>query len=102
MAVTNEDPVMTDIVNEPVSNVAEETPNEDILQKYSSADSAANSISAVLNNQESKKVIVLPELPFEIAADVAKYLSTHGYSASMCVVPTDDNTYLATVTITNS
>ena len=83
MAVTNEDPVMTDIVNEPVSNVAEETPNEDILQ-------------------ESKQVIVLPELPFEIAADVAKYLSTHGYSASMCVVPTDDNTYLATVTITNS
>lgn len=83
MAVTNEDPVMTDIVNEPVSNVAEETPNEDILQ-------------------ESKQVIVLPELPFEIAADVAKYLSTHGYSASMCVVPTDDNAYLATVTITNS
>lgn len=83
MAVTNEDPVMTDIVNEPVSNADEETPNEDILQ-------------------ESKQVIVLPELPFEIAADVAKYLSTHGYSASMCVVPTDDNAYLATVTITNS
>lgn len=102
MAVTNEDPVMTDIVNEPVSNIDEETPNEDILQKYSSADSAANSISAVLNNQKSKQVIVLPELPFEIAADVAKYLSTHGYSASMCVVPTDDNMYLATVTIVNS
>lgn len=83
MAVTNEDPVMTTIVNEPVSNVAEETPNEGILQ-------------------ESKQVIVLPELPFEIAADVAKYLSTHGYSASMCVVPTDDNAYLATVTIVNS
>lgn len=82
MAVTNEEPVMTNIVNEPVSNVAEETPNKDILQ-------------------ESKQVIVLPELPFEIAADVAKYLSTHGYSASMCVVPTDSNDYLATVTITN-
>lgn len=50
----------------------------------------------------STSYLTFPELPFALAADVAKYLSSHGYSASMSLIPSVGDEYLATVTITSS